>query len=380
MNSVTLRLNIYCKVVIFLINVVEPFILTGGGDVTIRSLTFTTTTDITLHSMTFKPSFTKTTAKSIISTGSERVATVTTAIPGLTEPATDENLITNENYLKLTTSIDFSVDKCVVNGQCEFTSRLNRPYCRCDYLCSKYGDCCSDVTPEPYNVTEYDHHFVCYSRGSRGGSSSYSGIFVVESCQNENTSLSERCHNDSMIDSGPFVISSDNITFKNEFCALCHGVTDYRFYTLTFYPRGFPSIQTSINSSEQLEYFIRNDFDYEMIEPDNSEIRTCLANLIENYTPYCQLSPTNPVQYMRHSFYKNIYCVPVSLKESVTCIGRYLDYITTTFDLFPLTVMFSVKQVLQPKTQNKAECQIWTPEVSQKCHLYISLLILNEAL
>ena len=246
------------------------------------------------------------------------------------------------------------------------------PLCRCDEHCFLFGDCCPDafVWPSSLNVSRnmkaVNDHVQCQSRYSNMLTIAVGdAYYMVSSCPSNWTndtdfanSISFNCSSSTFSEFPPVSDPTTGITYRNEFCAICHRVDTSS--TLTWIMRlrcnsNFESILSetapeNITVDFILSYCPRCAFD----PPDNSSaavmdsLRWCLpiissckpysivSNLYneteyETITDACMSGDYNPLHegpnipsFIRYykAIYKNMDCAKCNLasKSSLKCM------------------------------------------------------------
>ena len=109
--------------------------------------------------------------------------------------------------------------------------------CRCDEYCSSYGDCCPDAqVPSTPSISEdvryLINHMDCQSRYRELLPEAVGdAYYMVSSCPSNWTndtefanSISFNCSSSSFSEFPPVSDPTTGITYRNEFCAICHRV------------------------------------------------------------------------------------------------------------------------------------------------------------
>ena len=133
-------------------------------------------------------------------------------------------------------------DYTLCSRDCEFKPCLewdtkNNCYCVCDNLCSYYGDCCTNISDIPRNLTNQERHLINMSTCLSDQSIYIQHHWSVANCHDNWTDgdirqlCEERHLNVSNLNliQHVYYISRSNVTFifKNKFCAICNGIYDY---------------------------------------------------------------------------------------------------------------------------------------------------------
>lgn len=164
-----------------------------------------------------------------------------------------------------------NLDECqtsclYASADCQVSSFLtdgpNTDSCRCDRHCSFFQDCCQELPPPPPDSCANQTHYsgtdaelwACQSlypttAGVREFSSGQAGVYAVSQCPSTWISLSQQLGL-SLLEfalvqeaCGADIISSDlplvsdvalGRVFRNEFCALCHGVSQMSLWHRAF--------------------------------------------------------------------------------------------------------------------------------------------------
>lgn len=175
------------------------------------------------------------------------------------------------------------VDSC--EGRCSNGTRFvesNRTYvpmCSCDTSCnSVFTDCCSDyakhcgsntITPSD-PVYQARSYLECETELSllHSPCEEPEGVWMVErcpthypedlvrqNCETPATVLDSRAF-DSLV---PVYSGINSLTYRNQYCAMCHNVTSYEFWELAFWEQAVPP---SHFNSEDLFSFLRSNLRY----------------------------------------------------------------------------------------------------------------------
>lgn len=239
------------------------------------------------------------------------------------------------------------MEDCKLYGTCTFVSALpfNLKFCNCDDMCSAYNDCCWDASVKSATSNKLaDHRFECVIHKPE---QDY-GIFIVRTCpaQYLNVTVTERCHNENISSTGPWVIS-DDIVYQNKYCAKCHNKTDYEMFSVKFLNVVNVSVSDPSLLLEELLTKTNNGSltPYkEMVPPYGASLRYCILTEPPDagYEDLCKLFPNAPVIVDINDIYwkikKNAYC----LYFHMACYGAIVkDIEKIPGFFFPMTVVFS---------------------------------------
>ena len=110
-------------------------------------------------------------------------------------------------------------------------------YCVCDDLCSYYGDCCTDITDIPRNLTNQERRLINMSTCLPDQSLYIDHHWSVTNCQDNWTDMDVRqlCEETNFnishlnLIQHVYYVSESNVSFmfKNKFCAICNRIDDY---------------------------------------------------------------------------------------------------------------------------------------------------------
>ncbi|CAG2202986.1 unnamed protein product [Mytilus edulis] len=279
---------------------------------------------------------------------------------------------TTQPGVQMSTTLSVLQDVCFSYGGCtppEALSDLDW-YCNCDNDCIKYNDCClqfNSTSPISDNVYE------CIK--SNTDTSSYIGFQAVSKCSLEynNKTVEENCLRDNLLENGPPVASSQNMVFKNKYCALCNDVDvyipfDVKFYNLRMKPEEYEHFQNQTKTSKFRT--ISKYADYELVPPPSIHLRMCFANLVENNHPLCE-TYINPIMtyYQRViTVFRNHFCMSDSEHQHIgDCLANHMRIIGNVNDIFALSIIFSFRkpQSKDMTEDSLIECQTWSEEVER---------------
>ena len=151
---------------------------------------------------------------------------------------------------KRKTEVESCSNRC--SNRTRFASSLSRivPHCHCDSPCNDiFMDCCSDYTRHCRGNVKMEKEPVYLSRSyfrcvtnilfSINTSFNIPGVWMISRCPKgwSNDSVRENCHevstklNNSAYNSFvPVFNPANNLTYRNQYCALCHNVVDYELW------------------------------------------------------------------------------------------------------------------------------------------------------
>ena len=127
--------------------------------------------------------------------------------------------------------------ECSKLNTCIHNAKKYIPNCYCDGICSSYDDCCFDAplateTDKPFaDINEKINRSKCYPFST---GNVFTGIRVVDTCMTYSPVQNNRCERAtiSTMTDLIFVTGDDGITYKNEHCALCNGIDNFKRWTL----------------------------------------------------------------------------------------------------------------------------------------------------
>ncbi|XP_048259459.1 uncharacterized protein LOC124146241 [Haliotis rufescens] len=130
--------------------------------------------------------------------------------------------------------------------------------CFCDSECRRFGDCCSDLY-----IGKGDFEFQCEEIISATGTSI--SLFVVTKCsprdEKYSEELSSKCNTHSRLNYDEEVLVSSgrenrtSLTFRNKYCARCHGYEDFQPWTVDISCKDLPDEISDI--SDPADIFTR---------------------------------------------------------------------------------------------------------------------------
>ena len=177
------------------------------------------------------------------------------------------------------------------------TGQDNDHKCNCDSACNHvFADCCSDfatqcskydLNDQTDDVNLHKSSWRCETKlmvWTNAGCDKPRGIWMISRCpshwKNDDTTKS-KCHRapyklnvqsyDSLI---PVVGTSDQLTYRNQYCAKCNNVSDFEFMTLIFEKQ---TVLPPYFTPEELNKFIAKNIDnFQVIKPrEGQKLRLC---------------------------------------------------------------------------------------------------------
>ena len=175
------------------------------------------------------------------------------------------------------------------------TNQGNSKKCNCDSACNDvFADCCSDFAKEclKHDINDksddvYLHHsdWRCENElnVSTEDCSKTRGLWMIARCPNDwlDGVTKRKCHNaaaklsvqsyDSLV---PVIGSSQKLTYRNQYCALCNNVSKFEFMTLIFKKEAVPP---PYFTPEQLNKYITKNLHYfQGVRPNEGQkLRWC---------------------------------------------------------------------------------------------------------
>ena len=125
---------------------------------------------------------------------------------------------------------------CVFNPCREWDEEQNC-FCFCDDICSYYGDCCSNVSYNPTNLTNQESRLINMSTCQQSNGFYIQTHWAVATCPGNwsDSDIRQLCEDTHLTVSHlnliqhTYFISESNVSFifKNKFCAICNGIEEY---------------------------------------------------------------------------------------------------------------------------------------------------------
>lgn len=250
-------------------------------------------------------------------------------------------------------------DPCRTSLVCRKDQDMEVPLCYCDDLCTEFNDCCYYYTPKPttvqHRIQGYKDYFRCRVHVISEHRSSSMGIHVVSKCPPDysNETISRACFGDDVTP----VTDAYNITFANKYCAICHGVTSFTFWTVRVQAdremchKGLINLlennQTGF-SNVNIEDFFNLKCYVTFIPPRDSRYRVCyitgqqspaeLEKLCNGYFNPIEVWDSN----FRFRVYKNAHCIDKKKIRGYRCLSDGSFDPQKTFGAYDLTVMFNI--------------------------------------
>ncbi|CAG2187305.1 unnamed protein product [Mytilus edulis] len=276
--------------------------------------------------------------------------------------------ITTQSDQQTSTYPNMLEDECFSFGGCKLPEYFIDSYCYCDTKCNDYKDCCAKhnlIT----NIAQ--DRYECIRINTEENKKK--GFQTISMCSLEyhDNTIKEKCKEDNMIENGPPVVDYRNVDiFKNMYCAICNNVTDYfpfgiKFYNAKIIAEEMDQFQNLTKKSKLSLLF--TDADYELIPPPGLELRTCVAEMIENSHPLCKkyVNPILQIDGRRVDVFRNSFCISRNERQhQFYCFRPFLNIIWANNDVRSLSVIFSFRE---PKSyvDDVNFCKEWSIEVER---------------
>ncbi|CAG2233622.1 BCHE [Mytilus edulis] len=259
-------------------------------------------------------------------------------------------------------------DPCYQDGTCEFTQTImEEQYCNCDKKCHQFKDCCHDIKYNEELNSVYTPYYQCY----KSSNNIYKGLFAVAECppMEDNTTILHLCQSDDFLRVGPCVVS-DDIIFKNKYCAFCHNITLYKTFDLTLKLSGVVTsiiLYENMSNSDRMNHIFHMSKGYQLIPPKGTVVRPCMLQLAGNNDTLCQkfINPVYLFEKRMAYFYRNYFCGPGSNRHLLKCTGRLYDRLGRD-TIYPITILFSFTE----KETKKEDCT----KMTYQCFIRIFLI------
>ena len=280
---------------------------------------------------------------------------------------TDQTKISDNQQFIYSTSISpykalVLTDTCSQYGTCEFTqTTMEEQYCNCDKQCHQFKDCCHDIKYNEELNSVYTPYYQCY----KSSNNIYKGLFAVAECppMEDNTTILHLCQSDDFLRVGPCVVS-DDIIFKNKYCAFCHNITLYKTFDLTLKLSGVVTsiIYENMSNSDRMNHIFHMSKGYQLIPPKGTVVRPCMLQLAGNNDTLCQkfINPVYLIEKRMVYFYRNYFCGPGSNRHLLKCTGGLYDRLGRD-TIYPMTILFSFTE----KETKKEDCTKMTYQVKK---------------
>ncbi len=133
--------------------------------------------------------------------------------------------------------------------------------CYCDSSCEVYNDCCVNyISIDPRRSLEHDHTFECVNVRLRLANSAPEAadqyIQIVNSCPSSRHSSEAHVAKNCISYDGllpPATDPSTNVTYKNMFCAICHGISNVSLWSLELKGSNKTENMTMVNITKVME-------------------------------------------------------------------------------------------------------------------------------
>ena len=284
------------------------------------------------------------------------------------------------------------IDSC--KGRCANETRFvesNRafvPMCSCDTSCNSiFVDCCSDYTKHCGSNTIIPSDPVYKARSYLECETELNllhspceqpeGVWMIKRCPThwDDHLVRQKCEVPAMVLDNraydslvPVYSGMNNLTYRNQYCAMCHNVTSYEFWELSFWEQAVPP--SHFNSEDLLSFLHSNLRYFRGIRPKLSfYVRYCY---FPNVTKTCPNSSdieedrqcvngTVEIVHSKHAVFKNRACsscndvkspCSVAQASSSTCfqlpdtISRAVDI--QDFGVTKVTKVCPQRQVYDP--------------------------------
>ena len=253
-----------------------------------------------------------------------------------------------------------SANSC--KGRCsnhtEWRTEINMR-CSCDPDCYEvFNDCCSDYTKycgaqKPTVTQTKKYNFTCEEVGhfNERYCAVGDGMWMVTKCRPEwpYDTFRTKCEApvDKLTYSSPDldgylpVISHDNITFRNSYCAICNDVTKYEGWPLNIETSVIPP--KNYNITEKIRFLLSVDAEFPECRgpwrPGANQVRRyCVNNIIDSCpsgktVPSCNYGNVAIVSLNRYANFKNTHCAACHSVPSqiLTCFPEASEKICKFF-------------------------------------------------
>lgn len=265
------------------------------------------------------------------------------------------------------------------------------PVCYCDNDCTYYNDCCLDAigrnkTDQGGNVKTIEdkiRYITCDVTSIVDNSITNLGYFMVTSCPNsENSKLASNCTNNVGINVP--VSDKEGYTYRNTYCALCHGVTVYDVWGLSFLVKGCKTDLSikDFDVEKRISILKQNGCPVLFLPPysfspndkrEDISPRACVKDETVVYSTNTECKKyQNPITFVPKSAYtliRNYNCLKEDLQGTTRCYKLMENPYSSLFDVgmkgFNLGSMLIMFQFENPtadvKKKNCIDTQ--TPEV-----------------
>lgn len=269
-------------------------------------------------------------------------------------------------------------NSCARFGTCKANNYYSFKSCYCDEYCKYFRDCCmdADIANSSSKVPDKFQYLSCvrFVSPNASGKNSNQGFHMVSKCPRDSGITKELVNNceDDLHDGIP-VSDNEHLTYKNEYCALCHGIKKYSFWSLVFM-----KCSRNFNFESIAETNIERRFDalkaqgcrmhvlphnpYANIEANLIFPRFCINDIMTNFTNNGQECQRfyNPVYIKPSTYVRNKMCLNDynQISYQMTCVlpNHWYSYIIAPrHDAKPMTVLFQFKR--NDKNNGGKTCQ-----------------------
>lgn len=231
-----------------------------------------------------------------------------------------------ENGFKCKKSTLSCVGRCQTDEHMDYGQKNFSRSCHCDPSCSKYKDCCRDISTACPNRTApppNDVKFKCRKMNEKEP-----GNWIVEECPSNliDQEIRKKCHStdalqvDTFLDQIPVMDGLSGINYKNKWCASCHKVMLPLMFYYQLLVKCNVNPPTLLNYTQTLDYIFKHcNRVHFVLDPErkrrfcyykNPTIDSCPTNASIEKKKACLQSPTRVV-YDRSTLknYRSIECM-----------------------------------------------------------------------
>ena len=236
---------------------------------------------------------------------------------------------------------------CSQLNTCIYNAKKYIPNCYCDELCSTYDDCCFDSPLAKSKDKRFTHiqeiinSSKCYPFNTK---SRFDGIIAVDTCATNSSEQNSSCEQAEVSTLADLVLvtGDDDITYKNEHCARCNGITSFNRWTVGVTLGSDCQLPPDVNWREH-KHELDENIAYQFFEArcsfrqfpvDGHQPRYCLRTgfFYTNYdhsgwkfAPVTCDEKTKPIYNILHAF-GSISCCKKKLPKPDDCLTQYECY------------------------------------------------------
>lgn len=281
---------------------------------------------------------------------SKRAATNTTLCENRTIELNEKMDLINKtgNATSCNSNPDSCINRCSNQTRFVLSDLKSASFCACDSACNGiFMDCCSDYTKycgnntnvksDPVYLTRSYFHCETRLKLVTHLCQAPAGVWMIDRCPKHwiDSVVREKCqmppselNNESYDAFAPVFGRVTQLTYRNQYCALCHNVTQYEFWTLIFDENAIPP--ADFDKKELMKFLEENGRFFTGLQPQDGTllrycyfptvIKTCPGQSRLAY-PKC-INGTVEIVLWKRKVYKNRACTSCHEVKSPCAVPR----------------------------------------------------------